>query len=355
MYHFMNKALALGRPEPIIEEDFQPLSVPEMTVWDESHPKPPGGPDYERSLVKYMTEESDRQIAALTPSDSATLEKFREIVGGALDVMIGRSLPAAGDVEFQQAAESPLGEAVQRTGLVRNKPHEEELPVVVLHPKNWNKRVVIWAHEAGKAGLFGPDGAVTPAVQALLAAGSAVLGADLLYQGEFLADGKPLEHARRVDNPRQFAGYTLGYNPALPAQRVHDLLTLVTYAQTYGGEKPQVDLVGSGACGAWVAAARAQAGGAVARSAIDTAGFRFAGLKSTTDLNFLPGAVKYGDLPGMLALGAPGELWLSGEQPMPPGIVSAAYTAAGAAAKLQTHGGPAEERQSEAVKWLTRP
>jgi hypothetical protein len=276
-------------------------------------------------------------------------------VGGAVDVIIGRGLPPAGDVEFQQTSEGPLGEATQRVGLVRNKPHEEELPVIVLHPKNWNKRVVIWALESGKAGLFGPDGAPAPPVQALLAAGSAVIGADLLYQGEFLADGKPLEQARRVDNPRQFAGYTLGYNPALPAQRCHDLLTLVAYAQTYGGEKPQVDLAGSGACGAWVAAARAQAGSAVSRAAIDTAGFRFAGLRSITDVNFLPGAVKYGDLPGLLALGAPGELWLAGEEPMPPGILSAAYTAAGAAGKLQPHGGAPQERAVEAARWLARP
>jgi dienelactone hydrolase len=355
MYHFFNKHLALGLPEPIIEEDFQLLSEPEMTVWDESHPKPPGGGDYERSLVKYMTEEADRQIAALTPSDSTSLGRFREIVGGAVDVLIGRSLTPAGELEFQQVAETALETYTQRNGLLRNKPRGEELPTVVLHPKNWNKRVVIWVDESGKSALFGADGKLAPQATALIEAGSAVVGADLLYQGEYLADGKPLEQARRVDNPRQFAGYTLGYNPSLFAQRVHDVLTLVSYSQTYAGEKPQVDLVGFGVAGAWVAAARAQAGGAVARAAIDPGGFRFAKLTSTTDVHFLPGAVKYGDLPGMLALGAPGELWLSGEQPMPPGLVSAAYTAAGAIGKLQTYGGPPEARGAEAVKWLARP
>ncbi|MCH8923355.1 MAG: acetylxylan esterase, partial [Planctomycetes bacterium] len=77
MYHFFNKHLGLGLPEPVIEENFELLSVPEMTVWDESHPKPPGGGDYERSLVKFMTQEADRQIAALTPSDSTSLARFR--------------------------------------------------------------------------------------------------------------------------------------------------------------------------------------------------------------------------------------------------------------------------------------
>ena len=40
MYQWFNKHLKLGFQEPIVEEDFEPLSVEEMTVWDEEHPKP---------------------------------------------------------------------------------------------------------------------------------------------------------------------------------------------------------------------------------------------------------------------------------------------------------------------------
>jgi hypothetical protein len=227
--------------------------------------------------------------------------------------------------------------------------------LVVLHPAKWNKRVIIWADAAGKAGLYAADGQVSPLVQQLLKSGAAVVGADLIYQGEFLVDGKPLTVARRVDNPREFAGYTLGYNSALFAQRVHDILSLVSYFRTYHDEPAQVDLVGFGPAGPWVAAARAQAGGAVARAAIDTGAFRFAKVPSVNDLSFLPGGAKYGDLPGMLALGAPGELWLVGEGSMAPGLVSAAYTAAGASGMLQSYGGPADQSVATAIKWLARP
>jgi hypothetical protein len=45
-----------------------------------------------------------------------------------------------------------------------------------------------------------------------------------------------------------------------------------------------------------------------ARAAIDTSGFRFAQLTDVYDAGFLPGAAKYGDLPGLLALAAPARL-----------------------------------------------
>ncbi len=34
MYHWFNKHLKLGLEEPIVEEDYRPLSVAEMSVWD---------------------------------------------------------------------------------------------------------------------------------------------------------------------------------------------------------------------------------------------------------------------------------------------------------------------------------
>ena len=65
------------------------------------------------------------------------------------------------------------------------------------------------------------------------------------------------------------------------------------------------------------------------RAFVDTAGFRFGTLKSYRDLNFLPGAVKYGDLPGILSLSAPHDLMIAGEGGSIPQIVADTYKAAG--------------------------
>ena len=76
-------------------------------------------------------------------------------------------------------------------------------------------------------------------------------------------------------------------------------------------------LPGFGVAGPIVAAARAVAGEAIDRAAVDTGGFRFGNLLDYRDPQFLPGGAKYLDLPGMLALGAPHPLWLAGEDHEP--------------------------------------
>jgi dienelactone hydrolase len=358
MYRWFNQHLKLGHPAAkLIERDFTLLSQAEMSVWDEKHPKPRSGDDYERSLLNYMTEDSRRQLAALTPKDGPSLAQYRRIVGGAFDAVVGRQLPAKGDLEWEEPLKNDRGEYYEYAGLLRNKPCGEELPLVFLHPKKWNKQVVIWPHENGKAGLYGSDGSPKPAVRKLLDGGCTVVGVDLLYQGEFLADGKPLEKARLNGSGRDawkhYAGYTYGYNQSLFAQRASDLLTVVAFCRGYEGkQRPEkVHLIGLDGAGIWAAAARAQAGEAVERAAIDTAGTRFAKITSIDHVNFLPGSVKYGDVPGLLALSAPQELWIAGE-PSLPDVVTAAYRSAGKLANATLFRGAKERREEAAVEWI---
>jgi hypothetical protein len=127
-------------------------------------------------------------------------------------------------------------------------------------------------------------------------------------------------------------------------------------ALTQHGDHPaeKVHLVGLAGAGPWVAAARAQAGDAVDRVVVDTAGFRFANVTAFDDPNFLPGGAKYLDLPGILALAAPGELWLAGEGPQAPPVVAAAYRATGRAGELTLFDGEASKKQEAALDWLLR-
>jgi len=352
MYLWMNRHLKLGLPEPIIEEDFQPLSIAEMSVWDDKHPKPAGGEEYERSLLRWITRDSEEQMAALIPKNQQSLAKYREIIGGAIDVMIGRGLPEAGAVTMAASQERDLGQYRLVTFLARYQHEQEEVPAVMLEPKAWNKRVVIWVDRLGKRSLFTPEGQARPAVQRLLNAGTAVVGLDLFGQGEFTKDDKPLAKARLVND--RYAGYTFGYNHCVFAQRVHDILSLVSLLRHGQRRAERIDVVGLGGAGHWVAAARAQAGSSIDRAVVDTAGFRFARIAALDDPDFLPGGAKYLDLPGILALSAPGWLWLAGEGPDEPPVVAAAYKAAGHPERLNLCDAPAEALENAALEWLLK-
>jgi len=354
MYSWLNKHLGLGLEEPIVEQDYQRLTRDEMTVWDDEHPLPPSGDDYERSLVRQLTEISERQMAELVPHDAESLARYREIVGGAFDVLIGRSLPAAGEVVHEHLDTKEHGDYVEYTGLTRHTNAGEVLPTVILQPNEWKRRVVVWIDGDGKQGLYDSGGEPLPAIKKLLAAGVSVVGADLLYQGEFLADGKPLEQQRMVGDARRsnYAGYTFGYNRPLFAERVHDVLSLVSLAAYHETAPERVDLVGVNGAGPWVAAASLQTGDKVDHVAIDTRGFRFAALTELDDVNFWPGAVKYGDLPGLLSLAAPQSVWLAGEQGKTPAIIEAAYKADGTNEKLVTASAPPGHADEAAVDWL---
>ena len=74
-------------------------------------------------------------------------------------------------------------------------------------------------------------------------------------------------------------------------------------------------MVGTNGAGPLVAAACALAGDTVDKALIVSDGFRFENITSYRDPNFIPGAVKYGDLPGLLNLASSQQIWLVGDNP----------------------------------------
>jgi dienelactone hydrolase len=348
-FTWLNQYFKLGQKTPVLERDFTPLTREQLSVWDAQHPAPKAdGPAFERQLLQWFTQDAAQQLRAA----AAVPENLRRTAGAAVEVLIGRTWAGAGDGEWQLKAKEDRGDYLEMTGLVTNRTHHEQLPVVWLYPKKSNGRAVLWLDDDGKAALYAAEGTLKPAVRQLLAAGTIVLGADLLSQGEFLADGRAVTQTRKVANPREFAGYTFGYNSALFAQRTQDVLTLVKFLrQGRGGTQPNPTIVavaGFGGAGPVAAAARALAGGAIDRAAVSTGGFRFGQLLDYRDPRFLPGGAKYLDVPGLLALGAPHPLWVAGEGASP-GIASDLYRAS---AQLTAYTGPAEGRETAAATWL---
>ena len=115
------------------------------------------------------------------------------------------------------------GDYVEIAGTLVNRTYAEEVKLAWLCPKRSDGRAVVWLDSNGKSALRNADGNVKPAVMKLVQGGAMVIGADLLFQG-----GEPVKQTRVVENPREFAGYTFGYNHALFAQRTHDVLSIVS-------------------------------------------------------------------------------------------------------------------------------
>lgn len=364
MYHLVNKHFHLGLDEPIQDRDYPRLSQGQMTVWVDEHPAPDSSVDFERGLLRWWHEDSQKQLAEVTPTDADSLEEFRELIGAGLDVVIGRNLSNPKICEWEPRDSQDRNGVKVNTGRLHNKADGEVLPIVELMPAGDKNHFVIWLDANGKSGLFDKSGEPISPVQKLLDAGTAVYGVDLLYQGEFLADDQPLVRTRQVetkigiDTPRKMtisrdaAAYTFGYNFSLFAQRVHDVLSVVGYLRESKPAGCRIDLVGLRGAGHWAAAALGQANGMLSSVAIDAKGFRFANVLDLFHPDFLPGGAKYGDLPGMIAMGAPTQLWLASETSESIKLAVRVFGAAGAEAKLNLSTAEGDAVEQESVDWL---
>lgn len=335
-YGWLNRHFRLGLPSPIEERDYRVLGKAELTVWDAAHPAPPAAdPDFERGLLRWF----DRDASAQLRTDLAA--------GGTLLAAGWRSLARArpsGPVALLEPSTQWRSTHFEIKGTLRNA-LGEEVRVEWLHPVNATGAAVVWLTGAGKAGLRDGKRQLLPAVQELIDAGIAVIGADLYLQG-----GEAVTQTRKVKEPREVAAYTLGYNESLPVQRAHDVRTLCDFVRqpTLGDGLPT--LGGSLKVAAWGSAAPAAALAALDLGttplALDTEGFRFASLTDFRHPDFLPGAVKYLDLPGLLAaLPSDLPLWIAGEEAGP---------GAAKEGKRVYFGDTDQTKQAAAVAWLRR-
>ena len=309
-YALLNKHFKLGFDAPIIERDYQPLPKEKLTVWDDAHPAPKAGdPEFERGLLRWLKADAQQQLQALAQTD----EGREQVLRPAIETLIGRPYAQAGAITFPDASTQWRDSHFRTQGRLLNSTYGEEVAVDWLQPTKPTGEVVIWLDDAGKGSARLPDGTIRPELQELIDRGVGVLTADL-----FLQDDKKLKQTRVVTGPREVPAYTYGYNHALFAQRVHDVMTITSYLLTpHDASQPpikKVSLAGFGQMGAVAAAARAVTGGAIAKAAVDTGGFRFGQLLDYRHPMFLPGGAKYLDVPGLLCVGSTQPLWVAGEK-----------------------------------------
>jgi dienelactone hydrolase len=323
MYEFFNKHLALGAISPILEPDFDPLSQEELTVWNNEHPKPAMTEDAEVAVLAELAAASDRQMADLMPTTPEKMQAFRDIVGSAWQTMIARHPLGIEEVQFQGATPITDEGTTIRKGSILVPKFREQVPATLAQASGSTPQtVVIWIAPEGQSSIE-ENGSPRPVIRQIIGRGLGVIGVDLLHQG---THGAHLgAKSRAMENGREAACFVYGYNHSLFAQRVHDLISTIAYARQWAGPNGKIRLVGSTGAAAWVAAAAAVAGGNIEKIAVNTDGFRFAQITDIEDPDLLPGAVKYGDLPALLALAAPTPLWIHGESQQPSALPMLMY------------------------------
>jgi hypothetical protein len=155
MYNFFNRHLKLGHEGTVTEKEFEPVPVKQLSVFDDTHPRPKDALDVER-LKQVMAEASDKQLEALRPKDAKGLEEFRRVIGTALRVMVMDQLPSAEEIETTRVGEVAAGDDVQGLGLLLGrKACKEQVPAILLRGKKAGAdgTVVVWVHSAGKSSL----------------------------------------------------------------------------------------------------------------------------------------------------------------------------------------------------------
>lgn len=362
-FTFINRCFKLGLDEPVLERDFEFLGSDRLTVWDKEYPAPSGastGDAHERSLCKWWAADAQAQMKPLLqPKGDVALARAREVIGGALSVMVGRRMGDKAKIEFLVHEES-AGKGFSRSaGMLRHTGTGEEVGISFLQPteegkaRNGVKGTVVWMDPRGSAGLFDGSGALTAEVGAALAGGWAVAGIDVHRFGAKLNRRVVEPKAKPSDPWQRDPILTYGYNSPLFVQRVHDVMTTVAWlragAAVRGG---RVRIMGLRGAGHLASVAAAALGDAVERMAIDVSGFRFSELKSPWDADFLPGAAKYGDIGGVLLLSVPRPLWVTGAGDDVGADLRAAYAAAGAAGRLAAGDAGGEGATARAVAWL---
>jgi dienelactone hydrolase len=327
-YAWFNRVFELGLPEPVRERPFVPVPPEQLKVFDAAHPRPAGERDA-AGVRRAMADASDRQLQAVAarPAD------LDAIVRAGFETAIADRLPARVDPAEGSFRSVPgNGFAVHHSVLTRAG-SAARVPTIGIVPAGWKAGpVVVWVHERGKQAAFEADGRTpSPAVKRLLAGGAAVLVSDVFLTGESGAIGSRI----RVKNDDTYFGYNTGYNRSVFAERTSDVLTAIAFGRQLGGR--DVALVGGGRAAAWALAARALAGDAVTRTAVDLGGFDFDQVRETTDEALLPGAVKYGGVRGLASLATTGRTTVFGAPPapvaswipLPPGVTVMATPAPG--------------------------
>ncbi|MFO0410178.1 MAG: alpha/beta hydrolase family protein [Planctomycetota bacterium] len=262
MYGFMNRLFGLGLEEPILEKDFQVLKAADMTVWDEQHPKPQGGIEFETGLLERWAKDVSAKVEA---SSEIRQTGWKTIL-------------------------LPANTVAKSLSVTDAKTEGDVTTIRVINADGTNVGILKTRSALGTPGLkirlmSDLKTSETPKADEVLLAIDDAWGVNLGALEQSL-----------VKNPRPAACYTYGYNPSLYLRKLAVLLALLDAPSTksLGGGVWQSE----GALGTMIDAAAVLRPQSV-RVPEAACSFDFGQVASIKDANLLPGALRFGNTAGL--------------------------------------------------------
>ncbi len=276
MYGWVNRLFGLGQSEPILERDFELLRAAELTVWDDEHPQPPSGIDFERALCASWAEQIN---AALRPDSADPQERLEE----------KQRLLREGWTSLTRWSELMRGNLASSGKLDQLDAQSQPQP---------QGQMILRRASQAEASKQAAD-SQSPA--------GAAAAWSLTVRDPLGEKGDKQDQAPLVANPRPAAAYTYGYNPPPLIRRLGVVLDVLDQVAPAGGEGGQaVELVVDDEYIFLAAAAALQRPEAVTSirwvTATDADYNPFAAVESIRDPQFLPSGLRYQGLPGLLTL-----------------------------------------------------
>lgn len=297
MYGFMNRVFGLGFNEPILERDFDYLTRDVLTVYDSQHPAPMSGMAFEQGLLKSWQNELDSYFKL--PEAAKSDEYLQSAQGKDLikgwDVITSLAEPWSKNSQAQYVW--PLDEAQAQVVIKNSSQHVVGSGLLLtngavqrgksaLAKIDWNavKKIEVYINET-----MPTDSAANDTLRIKLRIEDP-LGETLLATDE----------QGLVPNPRPVAAYTYGYNAPSILRRTGVLLNLLdSIAASNDHLTITLHSVGSDNFLATAAAFRRPELVKTLKFG-DADPFRFAAISSIRHKDFLPGALRYQDMPGLL-------------------------------------------------------
>ncbi len=340
LYGWVSQHFGLGFDKPVLERDFDIALRDELSVWDAEHPQPEGGEAFERKLTKLWAEIVDAQSSGQLQGDAEQLNQVAQTLHDGWRVCLGLTSPLAAPVatrvdsahqmfrntglpewELSLAYSQPTAELAEPTTLTNPEQVSTtastatELAALPADEASSHSAIMGWHFEPPQLSIAVERGDSTDVYHIRLSG----------YTQQDSVDGdKQVVAQAIVENPRLAAAFTFGYNVPLFAQRAQQLgLTLQHLAKEFPEAKISLRAAGSqtpvAAAGMFVARALpplATTPMAKLSMQLEANDFAFADVESIRSPNFLPGAARFQDLPGLVAcsgvpvqwIGAPDQL-----------------------------------------------